>query len=246
MELQKLIGRCLEQPDVHIENFQGPLDVLISLIEKSDISIYDVSIAEITDQYLSYLRQHSASISIEATSEFQLMAAYLIYLKARLLLPRDEEEEKDIKIERQALIELLLQYHRYRKLSELLATRSSTDHVLRKSSLKALPEVQDESLLFTDAMLMNMRNYYLRVLRTKQIYQLQQPSPVHVSDKIQEISILLKTQPQFYFSQLVEKHKIVLETICAFLALLELAKQRLLFLVQEKPWADIQCKRVEK
>ena len=94
---------------VKMENFEGPLDLLCHLIEKNKMDIFDIKIAEITNQYLDYL-QMMQEINLEVTSEFIIMASRLIYLKSKTLLPSLEEDEEEID-----LVQLLVEYKRYKE-----------------------------------------------------------------------------------------------------------------------------------
>ena len=105
-----------------LEHFEGPLDLLLHLIEKNKIDIYDIPIADITAQYLEYVRQMERE-DLNIVSEFLVMAATLLDIKARMLLPREVDEEGEEIDPRAELVERLLEYKRYKLLADELADR---------------------------------------------------------------------------------------------------------------------------
>ncbi len=103
-----------------IHNFEGPLDLLLFLIKKNEVNIYDIPIANITEQYLEYL-DYAVSSDLASLTEFYAMAANLLYIKSRLLLPIEiVEDDEDIDDPRQELVDKLIEYQKYKKLSELM------------------------------------------------------------------------------------------------------------------------------
>src|SRR5579884_670674 len=105
----------------HLEQYEGPLDLLLDLIRKQEINIYDIPIARITQQYLEYM-QRATELNIELSSEFVYMAATLIHIKSRMLLPKDPELEKLLPEEdpRKELVERLLERERFKTAAEML------------------------------------------------------------------------------------------------------------------------------
>lgn len=102
-----------------LEKFEGPLDLLLHLIEKNKVNIYDIPIAEITDQYMEYVRQMDEE-NLDVVSEFLVMAATLLDIKARMLLPKEVNEEGEEEDPRAELVMRLLEYKKYRLMSEEL------------------------------------------------------------------------------------------------------------------------------
>ena len=105
----------------HLEHYDGPLDLLLDLIRKQEINIYDIPIAQITAQYIDYM-QHAVEMNIELSAEFVFMAATLIHIKSRMLLPRDPELEKMLPEEdpRKELVDRLLEHERFKAAAEML------------------------------------------------------------------------------------------------------------------------------
>ena len=123
-----------------LEHFEGPLDLLLHLIEKNKIDIYDIPIADITVQYLEYVRQMERE-DLNIVSEFLVMAATLLDIKARMLLPREVDEEGEEIDPRAELVERLLEYKRYKLLADELADRErgALRHLYKESTLP--PEI---------------------------------------------------------------------------------------------------------
>lgn len=113
----------MEKPSYVLEVFEGPLDLLLHLIQKNKISIYDIPIFELSKQYMEYLEQMK-ELNLEVTSEFIVMAAQLLYIKSRMLLPKnpENEEEEDPRLE---LMEKLLEYSKYKAASRYLEEREN-------------------------------------------------------------------------------------------------------------------------
>lgn len=129
-----------EQYKVHLESFEGPLDLLLHLIEKNRIDIYDIPIALLTEQYMDYLAKFK-EFNIEIASEFLVMAATLLQIKSKILLPDTKIEAETTNEEeidpRQELVERLLEYRRYKEISNILndMAQEAGQRYFRKSTL---------------------------------------------------------------------------------------------------------------
>ena len=124
---------------VKLEVFEGPLDLLLHLIDKNKIDIYDIPIVEITNQYMEYIRNMQKE-DLNVMSEFLVMAATLLDIKCRMLLPKEVTEEGEEEDPRQELVEQLLQYKMYKYMEkELKGRQMDSDYVLYKR-----PAIQKE------------------------------------------------------------------------------------------------------
>ena len=101
---------------IKINNFEGPLDLLCHLIDKNKMNIYDINLSEITDQYISYLKEQE-SLNLEIASEFLVMASTLLYLKSKNLLPKQEEDEEELTEEE--LIRRIIEYKKFKEISKV-------------------------------------------------------------------------------------------------------------------------------
>jgi len=112
------------EPRYRLNHFEGPLDLLLFLIRKNEVNIYDIPVADITRQYLEYLR-YASTIDLDNISEFYLMASTLLYIKSRMLLPVDIDLEDELEDPRQELVQKLIEYEKFRKLTDLMARREA-------------------------------------------------------------------------------------------------------------------------
>jgi len=232
---EKGSGRTYKFPECE---FEGPLDLLVSLINENKVSIYDIPIAEITEQYLAYL-EGARELDLKEASEFQAMAATLLLIKSRMLLPRESEieEEED---PRQELVDRLIEYQKFRKLSELMEEKEREAEWLieRKKLQRALPfgdeglweKVDVWDLLKTFTSLMTN-------LSSERIIDLYEE--VSINEKMSLLTELLETRREFMFTDLVRRKGSILDIICAFLAILEAVKLRLIQIFQNRMFGDI-------
>jgi segregation and condensation protein A len=229
---------------VDIEAFHGPLDLLLFLIEKNELDIYDIPIAFITDQYLQYL-QTTGEFDLEKMGEFLIMTTYLLNLKSRLLLPRtnpsqseDEEEQID---PREELVQKLLEYRRYKEAGQQLQQRELglTERVYYRQA-KGEPD-RDEVLVVDLAALVRAYRNVMRRLPVPEPEAIIPEGDVNVSDKMMEIlEILVQQKGKISFRQLFANISRRREGLALFLALLELIRLQKVKAQQNSPWEDIQ------
>ena len=156
-----------------LEKFEGPLDLLLHLIEKNKVNIYDIPIAEITDQYMEYVRQMDEE-NLDVVSEFLVMAATLLDIKARMLLPKDVNEEGEEEDPRAELVMRLLEYKKYRLMSEELKDmESGADRVFYKDptippEVKEYAEPVDLDKLLDGVTLTKLQKIFESVMKRQQ------------------------------------------------------------------------------
>ncbi len=229
------------------ENFEGPLDLLLHLIEKHKIDIYDIPIAELTDSYLEYL-SILQDINIDGLSEFIVMAAVLIELKSRILLPTVEEEQEEDD-PREELVRRLLEYRQYKEAAEELGlidreSRSpvyrSPDEKLKKEVLK-INDVKDISDILFGADMDMLRRAFAEVMKYKEVridkvrsgFDSVTRDPFTVENKIEHIKNILNLKKSVEFGELFAKRSSKSERIATFLAVLELIKSEYVEAMQE-------------
>ena len=233
---------------VKLPVFEGPLDLLMHLIEKNKIDIYDIPIVEITDQYLEYVRQMDHE-DMDVTSEFLVMAATLLDIKSRMLLPRekDEEDSEEEEDPREELVRRLLEYKMYKYLSgELEACREQAGvryyrtQDLPKEVRSYQPPINYEELLGnTD--LKSLEKVFGEVLRRKKSrrdpirsgFGKIKREEVNIDNKTLYIRAYLQAHPQTDFRALLESQESKEEVIVTFLILLELMKHQKVHIVQD-------------
>jgi segregation and condensation protein A len=221
-----------------LNDFEGPLDLLLYLIRKNEVNIYDIPIAAITEQYLDYLR-HAETMELEDVTEFQVLAAMLLLIKSRTLLPVEVEDDGDLSDPRQELVERLIEYQKYKKLSELMEEKEKdAEWVLERRKLQ-------HNLPFTDAdlwekvdiwSLMKTFAALMRNLPGERIMNMYEE--VTVNEKITLLSELLENKGECHFTELIV-HRSVMDIVCAFLAILEAVKVRMVVILQNRMFGDI-------
>ena len=220
--------------------FEGPLDLLLALIQKAEVNIYDIPISEITDQFLDYLH-HAKEIGLGDLSEFYKMAAELIWIKSQMMLPVEVEFGEEYVDPREELVERLLEYSKFKKYSELLMGNESSDNLAleRKPSEFQLP-FSDEELWedvttkdLMDTFMEIMKNYSFIEEKVFNVYE-----DVTEKEKIALMNELFETRDQIQFTNLITK-KTPMHVICAFLAVLESVKDKMILVDQPVLFGDM-------
>ena len=221
--------------EVKLEIFEGPLDLLLHLIHKNELDIFDIPIATVTDQYLEYLDMMKA-LNINLVSEFLVMAATLIHIKSRMLLPdfqTDGEEGEDPRLE---ITRPLLEYMALKEAAHDLSERSVLDRDTfgRKPPEDLLAQIKEDTAPELEVNLFQLIDAFRRIIEEKSpggqlSFQLE---PWSVKDKTEFIVAALKDRGQLYFNELFEGDRTILELVITFLALLELVHMGLVSVYQ--------------
>jgi len=234
--------------NIHLEQYDGPLDLLLDLIRKQQINIYDIPIAQIMQQYLEYM-QRAVEMDIELSSEFVYMAATLIHIKSKMLLPRDPELEKlDPEGDpRQELVERLLEHERFKAAAEMLhQKRVIEDAVWSNPQIHAfLSEDENPSVAVTLFDLVKTFQEILERARTRPMYEIGSDD-VSVPDMIRFLRGTvgkLRGSETVSVRSLFEEQKSRRAMICLFLAMLEMVKLQVVTLVQSEAFGEIVLKR---
>lgn len=237
---------------IKIENFEGPFDLLFHLIEKNQFSIYDIPINIITDQYMEYLFAVQ-ELDMEVASEFLVMAATLLHIKSRMLLPSKKEEQPEESDPREELVMKLLEYRKFKEFSAILRQREKDwARVYYK-----LPEIiqvtkKEETLELIPGELQRIYTELLEKNRKKMnpnvsgMNRIIQHEKVSLRSKMREIIRELLKRSHLKFSELFSlKHKSPTDVITCFMAILELAKLKKVKLEQRKQFDDIYIHKAE-
>lgn len=238
---------------VKLEVFEGPLDLLLHLIDKNKIDIYDIPIVEITSQYMDYIRQMQRE-DLNIMSEFLVMAATLLDIKCRMLLPKEDladgEEEEDPRAE---LVEKLLEYKMYKYMSYELRDREmdASKAFYRGSSIpKEIAEYRppvDYDQLVGDTSLTRLNEIFQFVLK-RQEYKIDpiranfgkiEKEEIDLDAKEKYVSGYLRTHRNCSFTKLLEKQKSKEEIIVTFLLILEMMKTGKIEIEQKSQFGDI-------
>lgn len=237
--------------NIHLEQYEGPLDLLLDLIRKQQINIYDIPIAKITAQYLEYMRQAMA-LDFELSSDFVYMAATLIHIKSRMLLPRDPELEKSPAEEdpRTELVHRLLEHERFKNAAEMLQQKRMIEEAVWSNPRIAEFTAEEDSpgLSVTLFDLVKTLREVLERAKNRPVYQVEKED-VSVPDMI---AFLRRRLGDSGGSRVVsardlfESQRTRRAMICLFLAILELVKRQAVTLVQTDLFGDIALERQER
>ena len=233
-----------------VGEFQGPLDLLWNLIRESKINIYDIPIAQITEQYLDYL-DSIVETDLSDLSEFYSWAAKLVYIKSRMLLPVEVayDDGDDIEDPRQELVDKLIEYQKFKKLSELMEEQEDDSAYTfeRKKIQRMLPFDDAESQwerVDTWELLQQMQKIFRNMVsKYSNEKVLNMYEEISVNEKITLMNEKLDEAGSCMFTDLITRHGNEMDVICAFMALLEAVKFKMATIFQSRLFGDIKiCK----
>lgn len=237
---------------VKLEVFEGPLDLLLHLIDKNKIDIYDIPIVEITEQYLAYIKQMQTE-DMNVMSEFLLMAATLIDIKCRMLLPKEVNEEGEEEDPRAELVQKLLEYKMYRYMSLELRDRQvdAGKNLYRECRLpEEVAEYRqpiDYDELVKDMTLNRLHEIFKSIVKKQEDkidpirshYGNIEKEEIDMDVKLLYVEAYAREHRQFSFRRLLEKQSSKMEVIVTFLIILELMKTGKISISQENLFDDI-------
>lgn len=228
--------------EITLDKFEGPLDLLLHLIRKEEMDIYEIEIAKITAQYLDFI-DTMQSLNLDVAGEYLVMASTLLHIKSRMLLPVheeeiDEEEETDPRAE---LIRRLLEYQRYKDAAQTFATLPQLErdiflpvHAAVEAGEEGSPEIEQIELYalveaFRDLLKKAPKDFVHEVTAEH----------LSVTERIQTILAMLQERPQLPFGDLLPAQLVRSEVVVMFLAMLELVKMRMVRIYQNQRCAEI-------
>ena len=237
---------------VKLEVFEGPLDLLLHLIDKNKVDIYDIPIVEITNQYMDYIKEMQQK-DMNIMSEFLLMAATLLDIKCRMLLPAEVNEEGEEEDPRAELVEQLLQYKMYKYMSYELKDRQMDGALIMYKEMTLPDEVKeyqapvdlDELLdgmslarlneIFKDV----MKRQHDKIDPVRSTFGKIEKEEITVEEKVDFLNDYIRKNKKFSFRDLLTKQKSKMQTVVTFLAILELMKIGSIRVEQEHIGDDI-------
>lgn len=230
---------------VKLDAFEGPLDLLLHLIKKEELDIYDIPIARVTRQYLEYI-EIMRMLDLDVAGEFLVMASDLMRIKSRMLLPKPEEEEEEGD-PRAELVRRLIEYRKYKEVAKRLKDREGERFEVYTRGWR--PEVEDEPIVeVQEASVFQL----LDVMRTvmfrfgqEQIHRVTREE-IKVEQKIDELLRDMESVEMISFREYVEACRSKLEVLVVFIALLELIRQGRVKVVQRFAFGDIWMCRVRE
>jgi segregation and condensation protein A len=235
---------------VKLEVFEGPLDLLLYLIKKEEVDIYDVSIERITRQFLEYVDTFRM-LDLEVAGEFVVMAANLIYIKSRSLLPvhqQPAEEDAEEEDPRWDLIRQLIEYKKFKDAAAQLQQRELEQEGLIPRALEKPNLTAPDALLKQEVSIFDLINAFRKVLKRleskredlREIFE----ENFTVSDKIEHLMVITRRERSVAFSDLFASAASRTEIAVTFLALLELIRLKQLRVIQREPFSEILISRM--
>ena len=233
-------------------NFEGPLDLLLFLFKESEINFYDIPVSQITEQYLEYL-DYAVQTDLGDLSEFYKWAAKLLEIKSRMLLPVEiTYDDDDIEDPRQELVEKLIEYQKFKKLSELMEEKENlSDWNFERSKIqRVLPFEEKESeweQIDTWELLQQMQKLFRNMVSQYSNEKiLNMYEEISVNEKITLMNELFEQKSECMFSDLITRANNEMDIVCAFMAILEAVKFKMITIYQHRLFGDIKlCKREE-
>ncbi len=228
---------------VTIDNFDGPLDLLLHLIKEQDIDIYDIKIEDITKQYLDYIK-HMKELNLEIASEYLVMASELIEMKSKMLLPKKREKEEDDYEEdpRELLIERLLAYKRYKEVTSEFKDLELTRKMIFTREPDNLNRYAKEEESIEELGVADLIDAFNNLLKRK---ELDRPiatkitkKELSVADKVNKIKNILRNKKRINFEEIFEVSTKE-EVIISFLSVLEMVKKDEILLTQDGNFKNI-------
>jgi len=230
---------------VKLEIFEGPLDLLLYLIRKEEVSIYDIPIARITEQYLEYLRLMQEELDIAVAGDFLVMAATLIHIKSKMLLPPDptlESGSASVEDPRQELVDRLLEHQKFKAAAQMLWSRAE----LEQAAYTRAPLPTDRENPEITATIFDLFEVFRQVMeRAREKAEMEiARDEITMAEKLAQIRALLKECDSFSVRELFEQARSKRELVLTFLAVLELVKELVIRLVQETTFGEIKVIKV--
>jgi segregation and condensation protein A len=244
MDLPPDFESSLEAYPIKLSNFEGPLDLLIHLIRKNQLNVYDIPVALITEQYLAYI-ELMQEMNLDIASEFLVMAATLIHIKSRLLLPRppaEENEDGETEDPREALVRRLLEHERFKAAAELLHERETVRSAQWPRSDAAVADIAGEDgepELEVDlfSLLAAFRGVLERARHRPRVYL--PPEQVSIESRIEVLLTRLSETEACGFEDLFGDVAGRADMIVTFLALLEMIRLKMVRIFQSGPFGAI-------
>lgn len=241
---------------IKVTNFEGPFDLLLHLIKKNEMNIYDINIFEITNQYLEYLK-NMKEMDLEITSEFIVIAATLIEIKSKHLLPKNKEEqssedENDVEKE---LLNKLIEYRKFKVIAENLKMREQNAGIMFSKkpeiieedtkNIKEIDFLKNITMLELYNLYNNLMQAYINKMNTENIINKKiLVDEYKIEDKMEELKEKINCLGKIHFTKLIYGYSSKIEVIVTFLALLELIKIKSVKVIQESNFKDIYLERV--
>jgi segregation and condensation protein A len=232
---------------IKLEIFEGPLDLLLYLVKKDHLNIYDIPIAKVTEQYLSYMNLMQL-LDLNIAGEFLVMAATLMQIKSKMLLPAEEGEalEEAEEDPREELVRRLLEYERFKEIAQQLRQKEEDQREVFKRPKVEIEKAEDkEKQVYFEASIFDLINAFSKALKDipKDVFYEVVKDQFTVEQATHNILHLLLVQSRVKLSQLFSQAKNKMDIIVSFLAVLELIRMKEIIACQDELFEDIEILR---
>lgn len=232
-----------QKQNFKLEDFEGPLDLLLFLVKKNEVNIYDIPISLITEQFLGFLNL-STHVNLDHATEFYQMAATLLYIKSRTLLPIETDFDEELEDPRQELVEKLIEYQKYKRLADLMAVNESAgDWIYERKKRQVLLPFDQTDDLFEKLEVWDLLKTFSNLMKSlspERIIDLYEE--VSINEKISLINELLENKDFILFTDIITRPDSILDLVCSFLAILEMVKAKKIAIFQNRLFGDIQIR----
>ena len=242
-EQPQIVAESSDELKIKLGAFAGPLDLLLYLIKQEQANIFDIPIAKITDEYLKYVRLMK-SLDIAVAADFLVMAATLIEIKSKMLLPRDPlaTEEEEFEDPRKELVDRLLEYEKYKSAAQMLYERTTIEQaVFSRGRIES-----DENNAEVDASVFDILTVFQKILaRHRDEVQMEiQREEISLADMIKTLKKRIFDEIELSITAFFEEMHSKRELVTAFIAVLEIVRTEGIKLMQSKTFGDIILKKV--
>ena len=238
---------------VKLQAFEGPFDLLVYLIEQNRMSVYDIKVSEITSQYMEYIRE-AEKYDVEIAQEFMVMAAELIEIKSRMLLPQESSAapEEEMEDPRSRLVARILEYKQFREIADFLKEQEElTSHICTKPA-EDLSQYTGEGEELLKGDMDSFARAFIAFLHKKQrldemhrTYERVERARMSMENRIMQMTEFFRTRNVMKFSEMIKDDDSPFNRVITFMSLLELLKQHSVTAEQKKRYGDITVRRVE-
>jgi len=235
---------------VQLEQFEGPLDLLLYFIKRDELDIYDIPISQITADYMETI-QTSKEVNIGTAGEFIHMAATLMRIKSKMLLPlSSHDEEDDIEDPRLPLVRQLLDYKRYKEAAQSLDSMAENrSHYFTRGNIKDISSVEEEAAVFVrNVSLFDIATYFKTAMDNKPVisrYELHR-EPMSIDDQKAKLLAFVDGDGILRFSSLIEHLRDKVEIVITFLAILDLIREEKILLIQNELFGEIEIQLISE
>ncbi len=242
-KMDPAVAEAREQFKVQLESFEGPLDVLLALIQKHEMDIFSISLAKITEDYLAYIALVQ-QLDLDLTGDFLAVAATLVLMKSRALFPTETEDEEEQEEDPQLLLRRLEEYKRFQAVADVLRSHELQHRDIHYRQTEASKELGD-TVEFYDLNVYDLFSAFKKILSEigDEDRGVIRDEDWTVDEKMVELEELLQETPRANLTDYLRLMRAKLEIIVTFLALLELIRRRRLIARQAGRQGDIWVKR---